>query len=335
MDIFVSIVILNYNNYKYTLNCLKSLEEQNCKYFEVILIDNGSKISLFKKLEDFIIKNDYSFEIKLIRNKKNLYFGAGCNKGIKKAKGKYICLLNYDTIVKSDFIEKMVEFLEHHPNAGMISPKIKFYSDKRFIWNAGAFLDYQTTMVVNNRGFLEFDPNNKKYNEIQQIGFAPGTAMFLRRDIIKNVGLIDEIFMMYHEDPDWNLRAQEKGYKSFYVPTTIVYHDVPLKKQERGSALNYFFFKRNSQILVWKHANFFQFTSFYFLFIFMNFYEFLLYLFKRKEKNILLQIEAIIRGFRIGLRRKTNRICNQNLLNDYYFLKKIKNENYNKFLDFN
>ena len=88
---------------------------------------SNSKYSLYLKLKEKLEKFDKKLKIRLIRSKHNLYFAAGNNKGIKMAKGEYICLLNSDTIVKSDFIEKMVEFLDKCRNAGMISPKIKVY----------------------------------------------------------------------------------------------------------------------------------------------------------------------------------------------------------------
>ena len=87
----------------------------------------------------------------------NLYFGAGNNKAIKEAKGEYICLLNFDTEVKSDFIKNMVDFLVRNPQAGLISPKIKLFDDKNYIWNAGGEVNFRSIAVVTNRGYREYD----------------------------------------------------------------------------------------------------------------------------------------------------------------------------------
>ncbi|MFX1328692.1 MAG: glycosyltransferase family 2 protein [Promethearchaeota archaeon] len=324
MEELVSVIIVNFNNNKYTIECLKSLKNQTYRNFEVLLVDNGSNYSLFLKLKEELNQFRNSLNINLIRSNNNLYFGAGNNKAIKMANGKYICLLNNDIIAEKDFIGKMVDFLKKHPDAGFITPKIKFYEDKRFLWNTGAFINFKTTKIVKNRGFLEFDPKNNKYNKIEQIHFAPGTALFLKKKIIKDIGLIDEIFMMYHEDPDWNLRAQMKGYKSFYVPTTTVYHNVPIDVKKRGSLFTYYFFKRNSQIIIWKHAKLRDILIFYFLYFYMNIIDTLYYFIKRKKKIHLVQFNSIYHGFRIGIKRRTNRSCEKYLLNDYHYAQQIQ-----------
>ncbi len=325
MENLVSVIIVNFNNYQYTIECLKSLEKQTYNNFEILLVDNGSKYSLFLKLKEKLDQFNNYLKIILIRSNKNLYFGAGNNKAIKMANGEYICLLNNDVIVEKTFIEKMVNFLEKHLDAGMITPKIKFYEDKRFLWNAGAFINFKTTKIVENRGFLEYDPKNQKYNKIEIIDFAPGTAVFVNKKVIDKIGLMDEIFFMYHEDPDWNLRAQMQGYKSYYVPTTTVYHNVPIDIKKRGSLFTYYFFKRNSQIIIWKYAKLREILIFYFWFSYINIYDTLYYTVRRHKKLQIILFKSIWHGFRIGIKRRTNRSCRKYLLNDYYFAKLIQN----------
>lgn len=325
MEKLVSVIIINYNKYHDTINCIKSLEKQNYHNFEILLLDNGSKYEQFLKLKNHLKNFENKLRIRLIRSNINLYFTAGTNKAIKISNGEFICLLNNDVIVSPDFIDKMVYFLETHPDAGMITPKIKVFKNKNVIWNAGASLNFKKTIVVINRGYLENDPYNQKYNKIETIGFAPGTAVFLKKNVINEIGLIDDIFLLYHEDPDWNLRAQMKGYKSYYVPTTIVYHNVPITK--RVSLLSFFFFKRNSQILAWRYAKFREMLIFYYLFCFMNFFEILYYVFKKRKMIVIIQIRSIIRGFRIGVRKKSHRSCKKHLLKDYYYARYIQNLN--------
>jgi len=325
MNVQVSIVILNYNDFKNVFNCLKSLTLQTYDDFEVILIDNGSDKEIYEKLRKKIVNIKNELDLRLIRSQKNLYFGAGNNKALKIANGDYLCLLNYDTIVEANFIEEMVKFLDQHPDAGMITPKIKIYDDKDIIWNAGAYLDFRSAIVIGNRGYLEYDPLDKKYNEIEEIGFAPGTAMFLRKEIIKKAGLIDEIFLMYHEDPDWNLRAQQEGFKSYYVPTTTVYHDIPRIFNSEKTTFKQYFFTRNSQILVWKHAKILDIIIFYYIFSIMNLSIILMNLLLGKIDNLRLRLKSIWHGMRIGIRRRTNRSCKKYLLEDYKFSQKIQN----------
>lgn len=320
MEKLVSIIILNYNKYNYTLECLKSLKNQTYQNFEVILVDNGSKYNLFIEFKREVKKFENLLKIKLIRNKTNLLFVAGTNKAIKMSNGEFICLLNYDVILSPDFIEKMVNFLETHPEAGMITPKIKIYKDQSILWNTGAFVNFRSGIVIGNRGYLEYDPYNLKYNEIESIGFAPGTAVFINKRVIEEIGLMDEIFLMYHEDPDWNIRAHNKGFKSYYVPNTIVYHNVPRKINKTRMMFNHHFFTRNSQILVWKHAKFSDILIFYYIFSVMNLIIIVTNIITRKFKLIILRLNSIWQGFRIGLKRRTNRKCRKNLISDYKFI---------------
>jgi len=324
LEKLVSIIILNYNNYSLTVDCLKSLTKQIYSNFEIILVDNGSKNSNYLALKKNLAQFKKSLNIRLIRNNRNLYFGGGSNKAIKLAQGDYICLLNNDTIVLPDFIEKMVNFLENNSDAGMITPKIKFYKDKDYIWNAGASINYRKTIVVINRGYLEYDPLDEKYNDIEQIGFAPGTALFIKRKVIDEIGLMDEIFLMYHEDPDWNFRAQQRGYKSYYVPTTIVYHNVPTTTDERRVLFNFYFFKRNSNILVWKYAGLSDLIYFSIISFFAILYEIVLHLINRKLVFLFFPLYALYRGMIIGVKRRTNRSCRKNLIKDYHIVRRLQ-----------
>lgn len=324
MEKRVSVIILNYNKYNYTIQCVNSLTKQTYENFEVIILDNGSEPERYKALKRELKQFEEKIDLKLIRNDNNLYFGAGNNKAIKKAKGEFLCLLNYDTVTEPDFIEEMVQFLEKHPDAGMITPKIKIYDNKNIIWNAGAYLDFKSAIVIGNRGYLTYDPHDKKYNEIEQIGFAPGTALFLRREIVDEVGLIDEIFLMYHEDPDWNLRAQEAGFKSYYVPTTTVYHDVPQIFDEEITHFKKYFLNRNVQIIVWKYAKFTELLIFYYIYGVMNGSMIFLNFLARRVDLIIVQLKSLWQGLRIGIRRRTNRSCRKYLINDYYYAQRLQ-----------
>ncbi len=323
MEKLVSIIILNYNNYLYTINCLKSLTNQSYKNFEVIVLDNGSEYNLYLKLKEELEQFEKVLNLKLIRSDLNLYFTGGNNKVIKMVKGEYICLLNYDTIVQSDFIEKMVDFLEKTPDASMITPKVKIYKNENYLWYAGGKINFRSLHVTNIRGYLEYDPKNQKYNEIINTDYAIGTALFFKKKIIDEIGLMDDIFLMYHEEVDWNLRAKERGYKSYYVPTTIVYHDVSYIINKRKSFIINYFLKRNYQIFVWKHAKFRDVIIFYCNFFLWNLKDIKFYLFailKKKIYLVFIQLYPLWQGFRIGIKRRTNRSCRKYLIKDYNFI---------------
>jgi GT2 family glycosyltransferase len=326
MEKLVSIIILNFNRYQDALECLRSLTFQTHKNFEILIVDNGSKSNLFLKLKEGVEYFKNYLKIKLIRSELNLYFGAGNNKAIKISNGDYICLLNADTEVEPDFIEKMVRFLESNPQAGMISPKIRLYKEKEYIWNAGNTIDFTRPGVAQNKGYLIHDPDNTKYNQIEVTDFAAGTALFVRKKYLEKIGLIDEIYFMYWEDPDWNFRAKMEGFESYFVPTTTVYHKIPIKQElnYKRQVFNNFFFRRNIQIFVWKFAPIRYLLIFYIKFIYYSAIEIKKNLREKRFYLTFLQLVAIWQGFRIGLKRRTNRSCGKYIVKDYKFSRNLQ-----------
>lgn len=324
MQKLVSIIILNYNKYQDTIACLNSLIPQSYKNFEIFIVDNGSKYALYEQLKKELQKFKDKLKIQLIRSKVNLYFGAGNNKAIKSANGEFICLLNADTEVMPNFIETMVDFLEQNPLAGMITPKIKLFSYKDYIWTVGGEVNFKSTILIFNRGYLDFDPDNSKYNKVELVDYAPGTALFVKKKYLETIGLMDEIYFMYLEDPDWNFRAREKGFLSYYVPSSIVYHKIRIRKyiDSKRATFNDFFFKRNKQILIWRHASIKQ-----LIFLLSSLY---LYLFVDTIKNLndkkktLINFMAFWLGLRSGIRRRFKLSCRKYILKDFYYIKTLQ-----------
>ena len=330
MKKLVSIIILNYNKSQDTIDCLKSLKIQTYKNFEILLVDNGSEYNSFLEMKRELKQFSEALEIVLIRNKVNVYFTVGNNKALKNANGEYICLLNNDTIVSPDFIERMVDFLEENSDAGMISPKIKAYINKDYLWYAGALVNLRKASISILRGRWEFDPQNQNYNEVSLTDYAAGTALFLKKEVIDKIGLLDEIFFMYFEETDWNLRAKKKGYKIYYVPTTIIYHNVTPIIGKKALLLKKFFFNRNKQILVWKHAKFIDLLIFYLGYSLKNLKMMLIAVMNRQLYLIFLLFYSFLQGLRIGIKRRSNRSCSKNIIKDYNSLKWIQ-----RFLKYN
>jgi hypothetical protein len=272
-----------------------------------------------------------------------LFFAGGNNKAIKISRGSILCLLNNDTVVLPQFIEKMVEFLENNPRAGFICPKIKSFSNRKFIWYAGGNISLKYEKLIKIRGRWELDPSDQKYNEISVTDFAAGTSLFFKKELIEKIGMMDEIFFMYHEDPDWNLRAQKIGYKNYYVPTTTVYHKVSPSRGKRFALFNTYLIHRNLQILAWKNLNYLRILLFYVKYCIVNAFEVTSYLllsafpdilyqflsrklklpYKNKKLYIYaayLRCKSLGQGFIIGLRRRTHRSCGKYLIRDYNFI---------------
>src|SRR3989344_1344952 len=138
----VFIIIINFNGWPDTKECLESLSRVEYDNFEVVLIDNASK-------DDYGLRTtDYGLKIHEIRNKENLGFAGANNQGIKLAlanNANYVLLLNNDTMVEPDFLSKLVEEAEDDESTGIVGPLICFYDDHNKIWSAGGKISNHST----------------------------------------------------------------------------------------------------------------------------------------------------------------------------------------------
>ncbi|MFA6992716.1 MAG: glycosyltransferase, partial [Candidatus Gracilibacteria bacterium] len=159
----VSIIIVNYNGYEETIDCLKSLVEIDYSNFNIFVIENGSSNDSFKKISDFIKEVNLQSRIKLILSKDNLGFAGGCNLGIKEAQKSdvdYFLLLNPDTKVEKGFLSKLIEVSENSQNyselrnkkIGFLGPRI-FYEDKKTVYSNGGFVNkFLISAVLKDHG---------------------------------------------------------------------------------------------------------------------------------------------------------------------------------------
>lgn len=235
----VYVIILSYNGEKYLRECLSSLVNQNYNNYEVVVVDNAS-IDNTKSL----IRNKFPW-VKLIENRKNLGFAKGCNVGIRYALRNHaeaIILLNQDTVVEEDFIKKGIELLRE-PKVGIVAPKVKFYGSN-YIWYGGGeilrgkeLLWEPTIKITKNIG--KYKKDYGQFDQIRETEIAPGCALFIKREVIGSVGLLDENFFFYGEDTDFCLRCKKRGYKIIFMPFITVYHNVRLKeKLKRKISIN-------------------------------------------------------------------------------------------------
>ncbi|MBU2037230.1 glycosyltransferase family 2 protein [Patescibacteria group bacterium] len=222
----VFIIIINFNGWSDTKECLESLGQVDYDNFEVILLDNASK-------GDYRLPTtDYRFKIQTIYNKENLGFAGANNQGIKLAlenKADYVLLLNNDTTVDSDFLSKLVEEAENDESAGIVGPLISFYDDRNKIWSAGGKITNHST-----RGELiayqEIDEG--EYQVAEQVDYISGTCLLIKVEVIKKIGLISEDYFLYYEDTDWCVRADKAGWRCLLVPQSKIYHKASKSTQE-------------------------------------------------------------------------------------------------------
>ncbi len=251
----ISIVILNYKSKNDTLNCIKSIKKSdfgNLTY-EIIVVDNNSNDNIGK-----ILISKYS-DINFIQNKNNLGMGAGNNVGIKKAKGKYVVIMNPDTIVFKSTFKKLYDFMENNSQTGIVGP-LQYNIDKTiqnscYRWHNLLTPLYRRTFLgkfkFGKKDLYRFLMKDFKHNTEKKVDWLLGSFLFCRASIFKKIGLFDERFFMYFEDTDLCRRAHKEGFNVAYYPKAKIIHN-----HKRQSAKNkwYKFFMNKmarSHIISW------------------------------------------------------------------------------------
>jgi len=236
----VSIIILNYNAGDLLINCVESVLKTSYNNIEVIVVDNASVDNSHKKC-----KERFS-EIKLIENKQNLGYCEGNNVGIRAAQGKFIVILNPDTIVKENSITELVTAYEKH-GEGLYQPKIISLYEKDIIQSTGNMLHLFGFGFARDKGVID----TMQRKDIEQIGYASGTCLFTSQKVLQKVGLLDSFLFLYHDDLDLGWRAAQLGIKSYYVPQAITYHVESYSL--KWSSKKFFWLERNRRYCMLTH----------------------------------------------------------------------------------
>jgi GT2 family glycosyltransferase len=252
----ISILIVNFNTKKLLEQTIQSVTNtvKNINY-EIIVVDNASSDGSVE-----VIKKNYRNVI-LIKNKTNDGFAKANNIGIKKAKGRYILLLNSDTLLVNDCIEKSIKYLDNNKDVGALGCKVVLPNGKldtackRGYPTPEASFFYMLKLDKLFPSVKRFGQYNLSYlsqNEINEVDSLVGAFMMVRKDTIDEVGLLDEKFFMYGEDIDWCMRIKEAGWKIIYYPeASIIHYKGASSKKKRHKIL--FEFHRAMYIFYKKH----------------------------------------------------------------------------------
>lgn len=212
----VSVISINYNHADVTCKMLESLSQVSYPNLEVIVIDNGSPED-----DPSVIPESFP-DITFIKTGENLGFAGANNLGICMSKGKYILLLNNDTIVTPGFLEPLVNKMESDPGIGAVSPKIRYYFLPDTLQYAGLTPINSFTVRSRAYGYMEKDTGQHDQDRIS--AYAHGAAMMVSREVVEKVGLMSLVFFLYYEELDWGFRIREAGYKIYYVHNSLIYH---------------------------------------------------------------------------------------------------------------
>ena len=270
----VFIVILNFNGWQNTAECLKSilnLDVPRGVTVEPIVIDNASSDSSVRKIKEEFPK------LIMIENQTNMGFTGGNNEGMRLALASgadFVMLLNNDTVVRPDLIKNLLEPFTRGTrdtldtsdtlSVGAFVPKIYFekgyefhknrYKDSekgKVIWYAGGKMDWEN-LIGENIGVDEVD--HGQFDIRMEIELATGCCFMVRSDVLKNVGMFDDRYFLYYEDADFSQKMKRAGYKIIYEPKAIVWHK-NAESSGVGSELHDYYITRNRLLFGMKYAS--------------------------------------------------------------------------------
>ena len=235
----LSIITINYNGLKDTCALIETIPFND--KMEVIVVDNASTND-----EASEIQKRFPY-VKIIRSKKNLGFAGGNNQGLKTAKGKYLFLVNNDTIFKDFNVQSLTDRLESSDDIGIVCPKI------RFAWGSNPiqFTGYTplSRVTVRNQAIGFGEEDNGQYETAHPTPYAHGAAMLIKREALEMVGLMPECYFLYYEELDWSMMFTRAGYKIWYEPACTIYHKES-QATGKNSPLRTYYITRNRLLLV-------------------------------------------------------------------------------------
>jgi hypothetical protein len=257
----VSIITLNYNQAIITGEFLESSKKLLYPNFEILICDMGSS----EDPEKIFNISDYP-NARLLRNKINLGFAGGNNWGFQQARGEFIFIVNNDTNLTPDIIQRLVEPFSQNPLIGIVCPKIKYFDDPRIIQYAGFRPMNPFTGRTSSIGDHETDKG--QYNVSGTTNGAHGCAIMIKKEVIEKTGLFPENFFLYYEEWDLSARVQKAGYLIWYQSEATIHHKESMTVG-RENPMKTYYLTRNRILYMRRNSapfNFLVFSIFFILF---------------------------------------------------------------------
>ncbi|MBV9989209.1 MAG: glycosyltransferase family 2 protein [Chitinophagaceae bacterium] len=299
----VAIILINWNNYPVTADCIRSLQETDGSLRDIIVVDNISADDSLRRLrEEFP-------EVIFIASDTNRGFAGGNNLGMEYAirEGyRYVLVLNNDTFVKKDFLQPLISYMDRHPATGVIQPLIYFHHDRSLVWNGGSYFNrwFSNTYTTNYN-----KPLHPSSTKLKEVDWVTGCAFFTRTSILKQTGLFAENLFMYYEDVDLSFRIKKAGYGLIYEPASVIYHiaGVSNKTAEKGKEgyLNPFVHYMNLRNRIWIVKKYTRFPYALTAFLY-NFFYILALMGYFVARSRFAKFRAVIKAVRDGLNGRIN-----------------------------
>lgn len=228
----IFVIILNWNNYTDTRECIESLQKSDYPLDRIVVIDNGSH-------DDSIVRllNDYSLnrKVDVICNESNYGFARGVNVGIRYALehgAEFVLLVNNDAVVDRTCVKQLMVITETNNKVGIVGPRVLQHTDRRKICGYGYYYNRFKTSVTcpeHNKLVKDCPPHTR---EVEALA---GCIMLVRKKVFEEIGFFDEQYFFYDEDVDFCLRASRAGFKIIYIPAAKAWHKLASVTQERTS----------------------------------------------------------------------------------------------------
>ena len=227
-EIALSICIVTYMSRSYLQACLRSIYENPPDgEFEIVIVDNFSDDGTLEMLmEEFP-------GVYVIENARNLGFTAPMNQALQKGGGKYLLQLNPDTLIHSQAFNRLISFMESQHEVGICGPKVlntdgslqkPCRRGESRPWAVFTYFIGLSSLFPKSKLFGEYLMNYMDEDETHEVAGVSGSCMLIRREVINQIGYLDELFFAYQEDADYCFQARDRGWKIYYVPTAQITH---------------------------------------------------------------------------------------------------------------
>lgn len=228
----LTIIVLTWNNFEDTAECLHSLRKLNYPRYNVVLVDNGSTDGSIERLQPVFP------EVKIIKNSENLGYAGGNNIGIKYALSKnvdYILLLNNDTIVDVNLATELIQASHETENLGIFGCVNYYYNDRKKVQFSGGIFNWKTGDIIDT---TRHKIDEGQFQLLKEVDTVAGSCLFFPTTVIKTVGLLDNRYFLTFEESDLCCRVKKAGYKVYTYMGAGIWHKVSVSGQAQKEGLN-------------------------------------------------------------------------------------------------
>lgn len=300
----INIIIVNYNNYFDTIECIESLLKSVTKLrYTIIVVDNKSTNDSVERILEYCDDEN----VTLVQSSENNGYCAGNNIGIKYSlenfDTKYIWILNPDTIVDDSCMQKLFDYAELKNDLGILGCKLVYYPDVEVLQalGGGKFGLQRSGLLAPSKHLYHLCPSDILLPSEVNLDLIIGASMFIPRTIFEICGLMEESFFLYSDENEFCLRVLQHGYKHYAISNAVVYHKEGWRQKDQ-KLMTIYYVKRNSLYMTKK-----LFPSYLRRNLFFSFFSktLFMYVIKRQWIALRLYLKGIV-DFKKGITGKVD-----------------------------